>query len=96
MLTPPADFPPAADIIDAVKEFGWDRQRVEQFLETASTYSAPSPRIFVRSAKEHPARSREAARRTFPSSYRTTASGSLKRATTVRRCRSDWLPESML
>lgn len=39
----PAEFPPAADIIDAVKEFGWDRQRIAQFLETASNYSAPDP-----------------------------------------------------
>lgn len=42
-LIPPSEFPPAADIIDAVKELGWDRQRLAQFLETASSYSAPRP-----------------------------------------------------
>lgn len=43
LLAPAAEFPPGADIIDAVQELGWDRQRVLQFLETASTYSAPAP-----------------------------------------------------
>ena len=43
MLAPPAEFPPAADIVDAVQELGWDRQRVLQFLETASTYPTPAP-----------------------------------------------------
>ena len=42
MLAPPGEFPPGTDIIDAVKEFGWDRQRVAVFVETASTYSRPA------------------------------------------------------
>jgi putative DNA primase/helicase len=37
LLTPPAEFPLAADIIDAVNDFIWDRGRIMQFLETAVT-----------------------------------------------------------
>ena len=43
LLAPPEEFLPGADIVDAVKDRGWDKARVEQFLETASTYSAPAP-----------------------------------------------------
>ncbi len=35
LLIPPAEFAPAADIIDAIKELKWDRPRIVQFLETA-------------------------------------------------------------
>jgi uncharacterized protein (DUF927 family) len=43
MLAPPDSFSPAADFMDAVKELGWDRRRIEQFLETASPYLPPEP-----------------------------------------------------
>lgn len=43
MLAPPADFPVAGDIIDAVHDLGWDRHQVDEFLETAKPYSAPAP-----------------------------------------------------
>jgi uncharacterized protein (DUF927 family) len=42
VLTPPTEFPLAGDIIDALRDLGWDRQRVDQFLETAATYSGPT------------------------------------------------------
>lgn len=42
MLVPPTEFSPGGDIIDAVNEGGWNRERVALFLETANIYS-PSP-----------------------------------------------------
>ena len=44
ILVPPAEFSPAGDIVDAVKEFGWERQRILQFVETAIAYSEPAPK----------------------------------------------------
>src|ERR1035438_3896306 len=43
ILVPPTEFPPAADIIDAVCDLGWDRWRVRQFLGTASAYIRTGP-----------------------------------------------------
>jgi len=40
ILTPPAEFPLAADIIDAINDLKWDRPRIAQFLETAVTVEA--------------------------------------------------------
>jgi hypothetical protein len=37
LLTPPAEFPLAADIIDAINDLKWDQARIAQFLETAVT-----------------------------------------------------------
>jgi uncharacterized protein (DUF927 family) len=45
LLAPPAGFPPAGDIIDAVRDFGWDCLRVDQFLATASIYSGPTAEL---------------------------------------------------
>ena len=39
ILTPPAEFPAAADIIDAVNDLKWDRESIFRFLETAAAYS---------------------------------------------------------
>jgi len=40
LLKPPAGFPVAADIIDAVNVLKWDRARIEQFLEPAVPIAA--------------------------------------------------------
>jgi uncharacterized protein (DUF927 family) len=41
ILASPPELPSGGDIIDAVTENGWDRERVTLFLETANTYSPP-------------------------------------------------------
>ena len=38
LLTPPADFPPAGDIMDAVQQLHWNPSQVSQFLGTASCF----------------------------------------------------------
>ena len=43
MLAPPSNFPPAGDIIDAIRDLGWGRPHIDQFLETATPYSPPAP-----------------------------------------------------
>jgi hypothetical protein len=90
-LVPLSEFPPAGDIVDAVKEFGWDGQRILQFVETAVTYSEPAPKsssvppeVPSAPAIEKPGY--------FPSRCMTTPSGSSKRTRMVPRCRSGWLP----
>lgn len=44
VLLPPTDFPPAGDIVDAVKDLGWDLQRVLELVEAASPYQDPASR----------------------------------------------------
>src|SRR5579871_5363741 len=39
LLVPPAQFPLAADIVDAVNDFAWGRTLIVQFLETAVPYA---------------------------------------------------------
>ena len=39
LLSPPPDFPSAADIIDVVRDCGWDCQQVLEFVGTATPYS---------------------------------------------------------
>jgi hypothetical protein len=46
ILAPPPEFPPSTDIIDAVRDIGWDGPRIQEFLKTArpSRVSAPKKR----------------------------------------------------
>jgi putative DNA primase/helicase len=39
LLTPPPDLPEGADIVDAVRQLGWDASQVRQFTATATPYS---------------------------------------------------------
>jgi hypothetical protein len=43
LVAPPPELPPAGDIIDAVRDLGWNGPRVSQLLETASAYSKGGP-----------------------------------------------------
>jgi putative DNA primase/helicase len=40
LLTPPPEWPEGADIVDAVRDLGLDRSRIQQFVATATPYSA--------------------------------------------------------
>lgn len=52
LLTPPAEFPSAADIVDAVNDLNWDRARIVQFLETAVPFADGGPRLRPDSSEE--------------------------------------------
>lgn len=39
IVTPPAELPPAGDIVDAIKDLGWDRPRIEQIISTATVFT---------------------------------------------------------
>jgi putative DNA primase/helicase len=40
-LIRPADLPPSGDIIDAVNDLAWDRERINQLFASAASYQAP-------------------------------------------------------
>ncbi len=39
LLTPPPELPEGADIVDAVRQLGWDGSQVRQFVATAAPYA---------------------------------------------------------